>query len=75
MRRRLAAALHEVQKYPADYNGIVVGGDAAHLRRPDLRTGLAVDGDASERRRRAPPVASCRSFTRRSWRNAIGWTA
>src|SRR5262249_46828217 len=28
-----AAALHEVQKHPADYNGIVVGGDAAHLTR------------------------------------------
>jgi feruloyl esterase len=28
-----AAALHEVQKYPADYNGVVVGGDAAHLTR------------------------------------------
>ncbi|HZM96152.1 MAG TPA: tannase/feruloyl esterase family alpha/beta hydrolase [Vicinamibacterales bacterium] len=28
-----AAALHEVQKYPADYNGIVVGGHAAHLTR------------------------------------------
>jgi feruloyl esterase len=27
------AALHEVQKYPADYNGIVVGGHAAHLTR------------------------------------------
>jgi feruloyl esterase len=28
-----AAALHEVQKYPTDYNGIVVGGHAAHLTR------------------------------------------
>jgi feruloyl esterase len=28
-----AAALHEVQSYPADYNGIVVGGHAAHLTR------------------------------------------
>jgi feruloyl esterase len=28
-----AAALHEVQKYPADYHGIVVGGHAAHLTR------------------------------------------
>jgi tannase/feruloyl esterase len=28
-----AAALHEVQKYPADYNGVVVGGHAAHLTR------------------------------------------
>jgi len=28
-----AAALHEVQKYPADYNGIAVGGHAAHLTR------------------------------------------
>jgi feruloyl esterase len=28
-----AAALHELQKYPADYNGIVVGGHAAHLTR------------------------------------------
>jgi len=28
-----AAALHEVQKHPADYNGIVVGGHAAHLTR------------------------------------------
>jgi len=28
-----AAALHEVQKYPADYDGIVVGGHAAHLTR------------------------------------------
>lgn len=28
-----AAALHEAQKYPADYNGIVVGGHAAHLTR------------------------------------------
>jgi feruloyl esterase len=28
-----AAALHEVQKHPADYNGVVVGGHAAHLTR------------------------------------------
>jgi feruloyl esterase len=28
-----AAALHEVQKFPADYNGTVVGGHAAHLTR------------------------------------------
>ena len=28
-----AAALHEVQKFPADYNGVVVGGHAAHLTR------------------------------------------
>jgi feruloyl esterase len=28
-----AAALHEVQKYPADYNGVVIGGHAAHLTR------------------------------------------
>ena len=28
-----AAALHEVQKYPADYDGVVVGGHAAHLTR------------------------------------------
>src|SRR5580765_1363725 len=28
-----AAALHEVQKYPAYYNGVVVGGHAAHLTR------------------------------------------
>jgi feruloyl esterase len=28
-----AAALHEVQKYPSDYHGIVVGGHAAHLTR------------------------------------------
>ena len=28
-----AGALHEVQKYPADYDGIVVGGHAAHLTR------------------------------------------
>jgi feruloyl esterase len=28
-----AAALHEIQNYPADYNGIVVGGHAAHLTR------------------------------------------
>jgi feruloyl esterase len=28
-----AAALHELQKYPSDYNGIVVGGHAAHLTR------------------------------------------
>jgi feruloyl esterase len=28
-----AGALHEVQKYPADYNGVVVGGHAAHLTR------------------------------------------
>ena len=28
-----AAALHEVQKYPTDYNGVVVGGHAAHLTR------------------------------------------
>jgi feruloyl esterase len=28
-----AAALHEVQKYPADYNAVVVGGHAAHLTR------------------------------------------
>jgi feruloyl esterase len=28
-----AAALHEIQKYPDDYNGIVVGGHAAHLTR------------------------------------------
>jgi len=28
-----AAALHEVQKYPADYMGVVVGGHAAHLTR------------------------------------------
>ena len=28
-----AAALHEVQKYPGDYNGVVVGGHAAHLTR------------------------------------------
>jgi feruloyl esterase len=28
-----AAALHEVQKYPEDYNGVVVGGHAAHLTR------------------------------------------
>ena len=28
-----AAALHEVQQYPTDYNGIVVGGHAAHLTR------------------------------------------
>jgi feruloyl esterase len=28
-----AAALHEVQKFPADYNGVVVGGYAAHLTR------------------------------------------
>ncbi len=28
-----AAALHEVQKYPSDYNGVVVGGHAAHLTR------------------------------------------
>jgi feruloyl esterase len=28
-----AAALHEVQKYPADYNGVVAGGHAAHLTR------------------------------------------
>ena len=28
-----AAALHEVQKYPPDYDGIVVGGHAAHLTR------------------------------------------
>jgi feruloyl esterase len=28
-----AAALHEVQKYASDYNGIVVGGHAAHLTR------------------------------------------
>ncbi len=28
-----AAALHEVQKYPADFNGVVVGGHAAHLTR------------------------------------------
>jgi feruloyl esterase len=28
-----AAALHEVQQYPADYDGIVVGGHAAHLTR------------------------------------------
>jgi feruloyl esterase len=28
-----AAGLHEVQKYPADYNGVVVGGHAAHLTR------------------------------------------
>lgn len=28
-----AAALHEAQKYAADYNGIVVGGHAAHLTR------------------------------------------
>jgi feruloyl esterase len=28
-----AAALHEVQKYPADYNGVIVGGHAAHLTR------------------------------------------
>jgi feruloyl esterase len=27
------AALHEVQQYPADYNGVVVGGHAAHLTR------------------------------------------
>jgi feruloyl esterase len=28
-----AAALHEVQKYPADYSGVVIGGHAAHLTR------------------------------------------
>jgi feruloyl esterase len=28
-----AAALHEVQKYPGDYNGVTVGGHAAHLTR------------------------------------------
>jgi feruloyl esterase len=28
-----AAALHEVQKYPTDYHGVVVGGHAAHLTR------------------------------------------
>ena len=28
-----AAALHEVQKYPGDYDGVVVGGHAAHLTR------------------------------------------
>ena len=28
-----AAALHEVQKYPSDYDGVVVGGHAAHLTR------------------------------------------
>jgi feruloyl esterase len=28
-----AAALHEVQQYPADYDGVVVGGHAAHLTR------------------------------------------
>jgi feruloyl esterase len=28
-----AAALHEVQKFPADYNGVVIGGHAAHLTR------------------------------------------
>jgi feruloyl esterase len=28
-----AAALHEVQKYPADHDGVVVGGHAAHLTR------------------------------------------
>lgn len=28
-----ASALHEVQKYSADYNGVVVGGHAAHLTR------------------------------------------
>jgi Tannase and feruloyl esterase len=28
-----AAALHEVQKYSGDYNGVVVGGHAAHLTR------------------------------------------
>jgi feruloyl esterase len=28
-----AAALHEVQKFPTDYNGVVVGGHAAHLTR------------------------------------------
>jgi len=28
-----AAALHEVQRYPGDYNGVVVGGHAAHLTR------------------------------------------
>ena len=28
-----AAALHEVQRYPADYDGVVVGGHAAHLTR------------------------------------------
>jgi len=28
-----AAALHEVQKYPGDYHGVVVGGHAAHLTR------------------------------------------
>src|SRR5437762_13104223 len=27
------AALHEVQKYPSDYNGVIVGGHAAHLTR------------------------------------------
>src|SRR4029078_839290 len=27
------AALHEVQKFPGDYNGTVVGGHAAHLTR------------------------------------------
>ena len=27
------AALHEVQQYPADYDGVVVGGHAAHLTR------------------------------------------
>ncbi len=27
------AALHEVQKYPGDYDGVVVGGHAAHLTR------------------------------------------
>ncbi len=28
-----AAALHEVQQFPSDYNGVVVGGHAAHLTR------------------------------------------
>ena len=70
-----AAALHEVQKYPADYNGVVVGGHAAHLTRQIFGQTVAVAGHASRTAWRCCRRRSCRSFTRPCWPSAICSTA
>ena len=49
-----AAALHEVQKYPADYDGVRRGRPRRAPDAPDVRPAVDVGGGAPERRRVRP---------------------
>ena len=69
-----AAALHEVQKYPADYNGVVVGGHAAHLTRQIFGQLWLWQATHPERRRDSAGGEAVRHSRGRSGESATCWT-